>query len=155
MNNAVNTKPVTKSNEPEALQEEDYVDTPQLNRLVEVFIKIRDAREALVKQNELAVKQLDEQLDTIRHALLDHCKANGVEGGRTTAGTFSRSVKKRYWTSDWTALHAFILEHKLPDLLEKRLHQTNMKQLLEEQPDLVPPGLNVDSEYVINVRRAR
>lgn len=136
-------------------EEESNEHTPQLNLLVEIFLKIRDAREALVKQHESDLKKLEDQLDTIRHALLDHCKINGVEGGRTTAGTFSRTVKTRYWTNDWEAMNQFILEHRLPELLEKRLHQTNVKQLLEEHPDLVPPGLNVDSEYVVTVRRGR
>ncbi len=140
---------------PDAAEPDDYAHTPQLNRLVEVFLKIRDAREALVKQHEADLKQLEEQLDTIRHALLEHCKSNGVEGGRTTAGTFSRSIKTRYWTNDWTAMNEFILEHRLPELLEKRLHQTHIKQLLEDHPDLVPPGLNTDSEYTVTIRRAR
>jgi hypothetical protein len=50
-------------------------------------------------------------------------------------------------------MHEFVLEHKAPELLDKRLNQTNMKQFLEENPDLVPKGLNVDSEYVVSVRR--
>jgi hypothetical protein len=39
------------------------------------------------------------------------------------------------------------------ELLERRIHQSNMKQFLEENPDLHPMGLNVDSEYAITVRR--
>jgi hypothetical protein len=49
----------------------------------------------------------------------------------------------------------FILEHECVDLLEKRIQQTNMRQFLIECPDLLPPALNVDSEYVINVRRKK
>jgi len=66
---------------------------------------------------------------------------------------FYRSAKTRYWTSDWSNMHEFVLEHEAPELLDKRLNQTNMKQFLEENPDLVPKGLNVDSEYVVSVRR--
>jgi hypothetical protein len=47
----------------------------------------------------------------------------------------------------------FVVENNAPDLLEKRLHQGNVKQFIENNPDLVPPGLNVDSEYSITVRR--
>jgi hypothetical protein len=47
----------------------------------------------------------------------------------------------------------FIAEHDAFELLEKRIHQTNMKQFLEENPDLHPAGLNVDSEYSVTVRR--
>jgi hypothetical protein len=33
------------------------------------------------------------------------------------------------------------------ELLEKRIHQTNIKEFLEGNPDVHPPGLNIDSEY--------
>jgi hypothetical protein len=38
-------------------------------------------------------------------------------------------------------------------LLEKRIHQTNMKEFMEGNPDLHPPGLNVDSEYEFTIKR--
>jgi len=37
--------------------------------------------------------------------------------------------------------------------LEKRVAQTNMAQFLEENPGLVPPGLNSMSEYGITVKK--
>jgi hypothetical protein len=39
--------------------------------------------------------------------------------------------------------------------LEKRLHQTHMKEFLSENPDLLPMGLNVESEYTVVVRRSK
>ena len=39
------------------------------------------------------------------------------------------------------------------ELLEKRIHQSNMKEFMEQHPELHPPGLNVDSEYEITIRR--
>jgi hypothetical protein len=45
------------------------------------------------------------------------------------------------------------MENEAVDLLEKRIHQGNMRQFLEENRDLLPPGLNVDSEYTVTVRR--
>jgi len=50
-------------------------------------------------------------------------------------------------------MHAFINEHQVPELLEKRLNQTNLKQFLEENPESKPEGLNIDSEYSIAVRK--
>jgi hypothetical protein len=37
--------------------------------------------------------------------------------------------------------------------LEKRIAQTNMAQFLEENPGVVPPGLNSMTEYAISVRK--
>jgi hypothetical protein len=50
-------------------------------------------------------------------------------------------------------MHAFILAHNVPEFFEKRLNQTHVRQFIEENPDLLPAGLNVDSEYTISVRK--
>jgi hypothetical protein len=50
-------------------------------------------------------------------------------------------------------MHKFIREHEAMELLERRIHQTNMKQFLEEHPELRPAGLNIDREYAITIRR--
>jgi hypothetical protein len=47
----------------------------------------------------------------------------------------------------------FVVENNIPQLLEKRLHQGNVKQFMEENPEVVLPGLNVDSKYQISIRR--
>ena len=72
---------------------------------------------------------------------------------RTSEGLFYRSVKQKFWTNDWEKMHAFVIEHGVPELLEKRLNQTNLKQFLEENPELKPDGLNIDSEYSMSVRK--
>ena len=72
---------------------------------------------------------------------------------RTSEGLFYRSVKQKFWTNDWEKMHAFIMEHNVPELLEKRLNQTNLKQFLEENPESKPDCLNVDSEYSMSVRK--
>jgi hypothetical protein len=48
-----------------------------------------------------------------------------------------------------------MFEHNVPELLERRIHQTNIKQFLEENPDMLPLGLNVEAEQSITVRRSK
>ena len=43
----------------------------------------------------------------------------------------------------------------LRELLERRIHQSNMKTFLEEHPDKLPMGLNVDRAFSIRVTRPR
>lgn len=124
-----------------------------IEKLVKVYIKIRDAKAEQAKEFKEKEKSLNEQLDKIEAALLEHCKSTGQEGGKTKSGTFFRSVDERYWTSDWEAMNSFILEHGEVGLLERRLSKTNLKQFMEERPDLHPPGLNIDRTYKIGVRR--
>lgn len=119
------------------------------NRLVKIYLKIRDKRAELSKQDS----ELEEQQDVIEAELLAICKETGADGLRTEFGTVSRSVKKRFWTSDWSSFYDFVKEHNALELLEKRVAQSNMATFIEENPDAVPPGLQVDSRYTAVIRR--
>lgn len=124
------------------------------DKLVRVYIKMRDAKAAMVAEHETQVQGLDTQMEAIEAELLNICKTTGQDGGKTSHGSFTRTVKTRYWTGDWGAMHSFIREHDAVELLERRVAQTNMKQFLLDNPGLMPEGLNVDSKYSITVRRA-
>ena len=125
----------------------------ELEKLTKVFLKIKARRSELSVEFKEQDDNLRVQQDTIKKALLDHCKKHNVESVRTSEGLFYRTVRTRYWTSDWTSMYSFVQEHEVPELLEKRLNQGNVKQFLEENPEVVPMGLNVDSEYLISVRK--
>jgi hypothetical protein len=124
------------------------------SQLVNVYIKIRDAKEMRKKQMEAEIADLDQQLDAVEHELLEICKTTGQDGGKTQHGSFTRSVKTRYWTSDWDSMYKFIREHDAPDLLERRIAQGNFAQFVRENPELMPAGVNVESKYSITVRRS-
>ena len=126
-----------------------------LDRLVRVYVKIREKKSALATEFNKQEQEFNDRLDVIKNILLDHCESSGVESVRTNSGTFYRSVRTKFWKGDWEAMNRLMLENECVDLLEKRLHQGNMKQFLEENPDLLPPGLNCDSEYTITVRRKK
>ena len=130
-------------------------DALDVSKLTKVFIKIRDERKQIAddfnkRDGELASKQ-----DMIKSALLNHLQEQNIDSIKTGEGTFFRSTKQKYWTSDWPSMYEFVIENQVPDLLEKRLHQTNMKQYLEDNPDLLPKGLNVDSEYTLSIRKPK
>ncbi len=128
---------------------------PSVDELVTVYIKIRDARDAARKQADEIDADFEEQLDVINQQILEICKETGADSIKTKHGTAIRTVKSRYWTNDWERFYDFMFEHNVPELLERRIHQTNIKQFLGENPDLLPAGLNVDSAYTITVRRSK
>ena len=130
-------------------------DKPSVEQLVSVYTKIYTKREEEERVWKAREAELTEQLDLIKRELLDICKENGVKSLRTKAGTLIRTVTTRYWTNDWEHFHKFMIDNQAPELLEKRIHQSNMKQFLEENPELLPAGLNMDSEYTITVRRSK
>ena len=50
-------------------------------------------------------------------------------------------------------MHEFILEHKAPYLLHKRINEYAMRDFLDANPTELPKGLNIVSEYKISVRK--
>jgi hypothetical protein len=126
-----------------------------IDKLVRIYIKMREKREELTRTYDTEYEKLSEKMRLVKNALLDQMKSANVESLRTSEGLVYRTTSKRYWTDNWEAFYSFILEHEIPHVLEKRVHQTNLKEFLEGNPDLLPPGLNVDSEYSVTVQRNR
>ena len=126
-----------------------------VDKLTSTYLKIKAKRDQMRAEYKTEDARLEEQQDRIKAALLKHCKDNEVDSVRTKDGTFYRSVKTKYWTNDWESMYKFVIEHEVPEFFAKSLNQSNVKQFMEENPDAIPPGLNVESEYVISVRKSK
>ena len=126
-----------------------------LDTLARVYLKMRDKKTELNREHNATIAKIESDMARVKSALLEHMKSNGVESVRTEHGTVYRTVRTTYFTSDWDSMNKFILEHQVPDLLEKRIHQTNMKEFLTTHPELLPPGLNANTEYSVGVRRSK
>ena len=124
-----------------------------MDKLARIYRKIKTEIDTLTKDYDTKVELLKEKQDTLKFAMKDQMKALGVKSVQTEFGTVSMINKTRYSTQDWDSFKKFMLEHEAIDLLEKRIAQTNMSQFLEENPGVVPPGLNSSSEYDISVRK--
>jgi hypothetical protein len=131
---------------------EDETAVP-LDKLAHIYRKIKDKIEVLTKEYDTQVEALKAQQDEIKFAMKDQMKAMGVKSVQTQFGTVSLVTKTRYTTQDWDSFKRFIVEHEVVDLLEKRIAQSNMASFLEENPTLVPPGLNSTTEFDISVRK--
>tara|TARA_R100001244_G_C5168645_1_gene131551 strand:- start:1418 stop:1819 length:402 start_codon:yes stop_codon:yes gene_type:complete len=124
-----------------------------LDKVVRTYVKIRDKRSELKADFDTEDTKLVSQMDTLKGVLLEHCKEHDVTSVKTSEGLFYRTVKQRYWTSDWESMHAFILEHQEPALLDKRINQRHMRVFLGDNPDVLPKGLNSESQYTISIRK--
>ena len=126
-----------------------------LAKMTKVYLKIKAERDKLSAEYKEADDELVSQQGKIKSALLGYLKENDLKSVKTDAGTFYRTVKQKYWTSDWENMHKFILEHEVPEFLDKRLNQKNVREFLEEHPDLLPKGLNVDAEFALTIRKGK
>jgi len=85
----------------------------EIGKLLKTYIKIRDERSTLKAEYSEKDSRLMSQLDKIKEAINEYSEVNSLESARTSEGSFYRSSKTRYWTSDWDSMYKFVLENKL------------------------------------------
>lgn len=125
------------------------------DKLVSIYIKLRDKRAQALKEFEELDAELKTQQDMVSGKLQEMLKEIGADNIKTKHGTVTRTIKTRYWTSDWSSMFQFIKDNDAMYLMEQRIHQTNIKKFLEENPDQLPIGLNSDSRYTVSVRKSK
>jgi len=120
-----------------------------MDKLAKIYIKIRTKVQELTKD----ITELEAQKDEIANAMREQMKLIGSKSVRTDFGTVTMQLKTRYTSQDWDSFKTFMMQNDALDLVERRISQLNMAKFLEENPGIVPPGLNADSEYTITVKK--
>jgi plasmid stability protein len=122
--------------------------------MVSAYLNLRAARDKLAMEFEAKDSALKKDMTELEQLMLALCTELGVNSLNTPMGTVSRSLKERYTCTDWGNFYDFVRERNTPELLEKRIHQGNMKTLLESSQDEgLPPGVSVMREYGVTVRK--
>jgi hypothetical protein len=128
-------------------------DSIPIDKLVKIYRKIKLEIDTMTQEYDTKLEVLKGQQDEIKFALKDQMQALGVSSLKSPFGTVSMRPTKRYSTNDWSSFKEFILAHGAIELLEKRIAQTNMVQFLEENPGVLPPGLNSVSDFNIVITK--
>jgi len=137
-------------------QQDTFTTMSDLNipDMVSAYLSLRFARDQLAMDYEATDSFLKKDMLELEQLMLSVCNDLGVNSLNTPEGTVSRSLKERYTCTDWGNFYDFVREHNTPELLEKRIHQGNMKVLLESSQDAgLPPGVGVMREYSVTVRK--
>lgn len=130
-------------------------DQLKADKLALAYIRMRDKKAELAKEFEAAEAKIQEQMDMVEAELTKMCQELGADSIKTPHGTVFRSVKTQYQVNDWDNMYKFVLEHNVPQLLQRRVSTANMKQFLDENPNLMPIGMNIDNRYTVTVRRSK
>ena len=124
-----------------------------LDKLTRVYMKMRAKLQEIEAEYEAKIDALKAQQKEVKNAIKDLMLAQGPKSVRTDFGTVVLTEKTRFYTQDWDSFKTFVVEQDAVDLLERRIHQGNMAKFLEENPSLLPPGLNSDTEFDVSVRK--
>jgi len=124
-----------------------------LTDTVSAYLEARKALEEVKDRHKTEIEAAEAELNKYAEPLLDFCNTHNTDSVKTDAGTIMRTVRSRYWTSDWASFYEVVRQYDAPFLLEQRIHNGNMKQFLDENPEAVPPGLQADRKYAVQVRK--
>lgn len=125
-----------------------------IQRIVDVYLKIRDKRAALKREFEDQDKNLKAQQERLETELLRFLDATGMDSAKTPSGTVFRQRDMIPQAADWEAVYAWIKENDAFDILERRLKKTFVKEYMDNNDGALPPGVNVFQKFDVQVRRA-
>ena len=114
---------------------------------------MREKRTEVKREYEEADGHLKRKMGLVEAELLKMLNAAGSDALKVK-GIGQAYLAKRVTVkaTDWNALHDFIIETKQIDLLQKRVASRAVQEYVEEQGEL-PPGCDMSTERVVNVRR--
>jgi hypothetical protein len=135
-----------------SLDTEEIASVP-MDKLAKVYRKMATKIQQLTREYETEVEVIKAQQEVVKIALKDQMLKLGVKSVRTDQGTVVLSTTTNYNTQDWDSFKEFMKQYDALDLVQQRISQLNMKRFLEENPGVVPPGLNSMTEYGISVRK--
>jgi hypothetical protein len=124
------------------------------NKMVQVYVKIRDRRSELKKAFEAEDNALKAKQELLENTMMGGLDTMGVESIRTEHGTVYKSETMIPSAADWAAVYAYIREHDAFEMLEKRLTRKAVKEFMEAHDGGLPPGVQVFRKYEVNVRRS-
>ncbi len=122
------------------------------DNLIEKYIKIRDTKAQLAEKQKAEMARFNSALTQIERLLLDEMNISKTEAVRTHHGTAYRTVETSVTVADRELFLKFVREGENYVFLDLKANKSAVKAFLESEQEL-PPGVNVVSRAVVNVRR--
>ncbi len=125
------------------------------DRLIEVYIKIRDKRKELKDAFEEKDDELKDQLQLVENELLRRANEQGVTSFKADSGVAYTTETLKANVADKDAFFDFLREEELFDLMQARVSTRTLQEYMDEHDGKVPPGVNVFREKHVRVNRPR
>jgi hypothetical protein len=122
--------------------------------LVKAYVNIRDAISAKKKEYDTWEKDMKGKLGLIELELRKICEETGAESLKTAYGTAYKVMKDFVAVKDWEQTINFIFENDMPQLLNKAVNKTAVKEYMAANDNVVPPGVEYGQSLEIQVRKS-
>ncbi|MHB0965327.1 MAG: Mom family adenine methylcarbamoylation protein [Bellilinea sp.] len=129
---------------------------PQIpvDKLVKIYVKIRDTLSERKREFDAVEKDLKGQMAMIATELKGRAQLEGVDGFKTEFGTVFLAETMKTSCADWAVFGEFLKTHDPLEFMEKRISSTAVKEYMKVNGGQLPPGVSVFREIEARVRRA-
>jgi len=129
------------------------VSATELERVIQAHNAIKNARASARRAYEAQDADMEEDQKKLKAWLLGQLNVTGAKSIVTALGTVFRREVMKPSAADWGAIWAWMKEHDAPDLVERRLKVTFIKEYMAANAGALPPGINIHREFEVSVRQ--
>lgn len=126
----------------------------KISEAVAMYITLRDKKAQMKAQFDADVAEVQERMDKLEAKLLEVFNNTGTDSVKTPLGTAYVSTRTSASVADKDAFLDFVRNSKEWSLLDVRASKVAVEQYRSANDDELPPGINVRTERVVNVRRS-
>ena len=125
----------------------------KLSEAVKMYIKMRDKKAEMKADFDASIAPLNEKMEKLEAKLLDVFNKTGMDSVKTEFGTAYATTRSTASIADREVFMDYVKANEEWSLLEARVSKTAVEQFRSIHDNL-PPGVNVRTERVVNVRRS-
>ena len=126
----------------------------KLSEAVTLYIQLRDKKAQMKSEFEASVAPITDKMEKLEAKLLDVFNKTGMDSVRTEHGTAYTAVRTTASVADREAFMEFVKANEEWSLIEVRAAKTAIEQFRDNNDNELPPGINIRSERVVNIRRS-
>lgn len=126
----------------------------KLSEAVTLYIQLRDKKAEMKSEFEASVAPINDKMEKLEAKLLDVFNKTGMDSVKTEHGTAYTAVRTTASIADREAFMEFVKANEEWSLLEVRASKTAVEQFRDSNDNELPPGVNIRSERVVNIRRS-
>jgi len=123
------------------------------DELIALYIKLRDFKAGLIKEQKAALAPYDEAMTAIENALMEALNAAGVSSMKGEHGTAFKKQSMSVKTVDRDALFEYVLNTGKFNYLTAAVSKEAVVEHLEAHNNVPPPGVDVTLFTEVQVRK--
>jgi hypothetical protein len=123
-----------------------------IDQVIAGYIQLRDLRDDLKKKQAVALKELNDKMFKLETYIQKLLVESGQESAKTASGTAFLQTDTTVAIEDFDATLAFIKQHDLWAMLEKRVSKSVVTDYIDSTKE-IPPGLRISREISCHIRR--